>query len=428
MRHSIFIATFTSILLLALPVAAETAPPRTYIIGVSPNLAKSDRDEVLKQLLLLALEKASTGDSITVYDALNLQLSGRLTIPNGKQYDGNPRARVQKMKAELTLLKEFFSRESPHAVNGEGEMRVPQFLELVGSQLRLNADEITVILIGSAFYRDTREPAFNISDGFYPSDGHIVADQKRSIYGTANRRDILKNVAVHYCYLHENFATDEFRNQIGRFWTLFVSQQGGVLPSFAADLPLTTQRALQVKREPFMQAAIDSNDLKIQMHRSGLRTDRSWIENDMTPKETTPPPATVGKLKIGIRWTSDVDIDLYVRPRPGAVELYYGKNRSADGVHNKDFESSPANSKGFETVDCYSDVDLKNVQAAVNFYSGTSPGGANGIIRVLFNDKLYESTFRIAASSGNRGEAPSQRERSDYWQTIDLLQIVGLKR
>lgn len=177
-----------------------------------------------------------------------------------------------------------------------------------------------------------------------------------------------------------------------------------------------------------MQAAIDSNDLKIQMHKIGIRTDRSWIENDTTPKETTPPPATVGKLKIGIRWTSDVDIDLYVRPRAGAVELYYGRNRSSDGVHNKEFESSPANSKGFETVECYSDVDLKNVEAAVNFYSGTSPGGVKGIIRVLFNDKLYESPFRIMASSGNRGDAASRRGGSDYWQTIDLLQIVGLRK
>ena len=427
MKHSLFITTFTALLFSLSPAPAMDSP-RTYVIGVSPNLVKSDRDEVLRQLLFLALERASTGDTITVYDAFNLQPATRLTIPNGKQYEGNARARAQKMKAEMGALKEFFTREVPHPANEAGELRAPQFLELLGSQLRLNSDEITVILIGSAFYRDAREPAFNISDGFYPSDGHIVADQKTSIYGTANKRDALKNVAVHYCYLHENFASDELRNRVGRFWTLFVSQQGGVLASFAADLPLTTERALKTTRQPFMQAAIDANDLKIQMHKIGMRTDRSWIENDTTPKETTPPPVTVGKLKVGIRWASDVDIDLYVRPRAGAVELYYGRNRSSDGVHNKEFESSPTNSKGFETVECYSDVDLKNVEAAVNFYSGTSPGGVTGIIRVLFNDKLYESPFRIIASSGNRGDATSRRGGSDYWQTIDLLQIVGLRK
>ena len=200
------------------------------------------------------------------------------------------------------------------------------------------------------------------------------------------------------------------------------------MPSFAADLPLTIERALQTTRQSFMQVAIDSNDLKIQMHRIGMRTDRSWIENDTAPKETTPPTATVGKLKIGIRWTSDVDIDLYVRPRPGATELYYGRNRSDDGVLDKDFVSSPRDSKGYETVEFFSNVDLDEVVATVNFYSGTSASGVTGIVRVNFNDKMYDGEFRIPAARGNKGGEISHREKSKYWQVLDLRQIVGLRK
>jgi outer membrane protein OmpA-like peptidoglycan-associated protein len=145
---------------------------------------------------------------------------------------------------------------------------------------------------------DKDEPAFNMQDGFYPSDGHILAGKKGSIYGTAEKKDALKDVAIHFCYLHESFTNDDQRNQIGRFWTLFIGQQDGVLASFAADLSLVFDRAAQNSRQPFMNAMIDKKDSKIEMHkivRRELPTQTEMIKTEAAPANTpitpTPQPA-----------------------------------------------------------------------------------------------------------------------------------------
>jgi hypothetical protein len=425
MRTLLFVALLSSIVGFSSIAPAEVST-RTYIIGVSPKLPKADRDEVLKQIILFLLQGTSSGDNVHIYDALNLQPITLVAIPNGTQYDGNPRARLQKIKAEIATLQKFFTHGPAPTTPEEGDIRAPQFLELVGSHLRQDSNKTTVVLIGSGLYRDSREPAFDISDGFYPSDGHITADQKGSIYGTADKREVLKGVTVHYSYLHENFTSDELRNRVARFWTLFVQQQEGILASFAADPGLVLDRSRQPVAQPFMQVAIDSSDQKLQMHRIKVRSDKFWIENDAPPRETAPPPVTKGKLKVGIRWKANVDIDLYIRPRRGATELYYGRNRSADGILDKDFNSSPRDSKGYETVEFFSDVDLNQVTAAVNFYSGESKNGITGEVRVNFDGEIYQGEFQIPAEHGNKGRETDQRFHSRYWQVLDLPKIVGI--
>lgn len=420
----IFIATTFATL------APAYAQQRQYVIGVSPYLIKDDREKVYQRVGAFILEGADNGDVVDLYDAVALKPIARITIPD---VPNNPRARVTRLKGELLAWKNFCKEEPAHQPEQAATIQLPQFLALVSSHVKRMDSPLTVVLIGSPFYIDKDEPAFNTTDGFFPSDGHLLTDLKGSVFGVAEKRGLLKDVTVHFAYLHEAFITDDQRNSISRFWTLFIGEQGGSLASFAADLSLIVDRARGNVRQPFMKAEINKSDSKIQMHRI-IRRERaaesatSWIENDAAPVAAPAPAVTSGKLKVGIRWTPDVDLDLYVCPRPGAVELYYKKNRSADGIHVKDFLTSPSKSNGYETVEFSSDVDIRQVTAAVNFYSGACPGGVTGTVRIMFNDKLYQGDFKIGATKGNSGGDSSSRDKSPFWQVLDIPKIVGLNR
>jgi hypothetical protein len=138
--------------------------------------------------------------------------------------------------------------------------------------------------------------------------------------------------------------------------------------------------------------------------------------------------AKVENCRIGIRWPGQRDLDLYVRPYPSADELYYQHNRSRDGIHVKDWLTSPdVDNNGFETVELHGSVDLSKLTLGVNFYAGApSPGGVDGTVRIETGGKVFEAPFHVSAPDGNRGadRSPSARARSAYWIVLDPLAIT----
>ncbi|HEX8076339.1 MAG TPA: hypothetical protein VF511_00880, partial [Chthoniobacterales bacterium] len=162
--------------------------------------------------------------------------------------------------------------------------------------------------------------------------------------------------------------------------------------------------------------------------RIGRRIKTDWIERVAVPKSSQPPSNSKGKVKIGIRWNSGVDLDLYVRPAPGAAELYYGRSRTREGALNKDYISNAASTRGYETVEFDEEVDVNNLLAFVNFYSGEVGSAVDAIVRVEFNGEFYEAHFTISATRGNKGEDYEGRQNSSYWCMLDIPQVVGLRK
>jgi hypothetical protein len=161
-----------------------------------------------------------------------------------------------------------------------------------------------------------------------------------------------------------------------------------------------------------------------------LRVGRSVEVTDWLTRDTLadPSPAAptkmVGPMKIGIRWKHDIDLDLYATPRPDAETLFFEHVRSPEGYYFKDHRSSPG--REYEFIEFETPVDVRQVEAMVNFYKGRCPGGPHGEVRIEFEGRIYSGTFAIEAETGNLGRSSASQE--NYWVRIpvqELLKISG---
>jgi hypothetical protein len=69
-------------------------------------------------------------------------------------------------------------------------------------------------------------------------------------------------------------------------------------------------------------------------------------------------------------------------------------------------------------------VDIRQVEAFVNFYKGSCPRGPHGEVRIEFDGRIYAAPFTIAAAEGNRGRAGAAQQ--DFWTRIPVQQILKL--
>jgi len=85
-------------------------------------------------------------------------------------------------------------------------------------------------MLGSPLYLDDKEPAFSMVNGYFPSDGHLLATPDRSVFGVQERRQSLAGVAVLWGYFGDPWVSGIHEQRIARFWCLFLNEQGRALP------------------------------------------------------------------------------------------------------------------------------------------------------------------------------------------------------
>jgi len=462
----------TLILILGLTLAPAVGWSAPYIVGLSPYYSPSDREAVLKQLLLFVLEGASPGDEITIYDALHLQPVTKVVLPAETLLARNARARAQRLKGEIAALQHFLAAEPPHLPEMAGVIDAPAFLALAGAQLRKPEEPARILLFASPFYMDPENPSWNMNEA-YPSDGCVAASQQDSVFGTANKPHALAGVTVHYGYLRECFVNDAHRERLQRFWSLFVRSQQGVLVTFAPDLGLAFQRGRGNVQAPCLDAQLDAGDAKIEMRRVLPRAIPVWLGATnqaplpavappstpsaparvapevpapvlQTPAQTLPqaapvPPAATNqvqaatfpvsaaadKVGIGIMWTAaGVDCDLYVKPGPNAKELYYRNTTTKEGRYFHDYRNRN-DQLDYEYLELKAPVDLRQVSAWVNYYAGNA-AQVHGQVVVFHQGQRYVGEFALGASRGNEGGEARNRLKSSYWVQLDLIKIAGL--
>src|SRR5262249_46099902 len=156
-----------------------------------------------------------------------------------------------------------------------------------------------------------------------------------------------------------------------RFWTLYLEQRDGQLANFSGDLPTAVQAFREdggAARPATKRWAINNDQTKIEM----LRITRDvpttdWLTGDLSSTALPPAPTTmVGPMRIGIRWSKNIDLDLYVTPHRGAETLFFQHPQSPEGYYYKDHRSSPG--REYEFVEFINPVDARQVEAFVNFY------------------------------------------------------------
>lgn len=426
-------------LVTAVSLAAPSATAVSYAIGLSPRYNAADAPGVLKHVLLFVLEDAAPGDDILVYDALHQQPVTRFTIPEGRLFQNNARARVQRLASSISKLRSFLEGEASGGL--PGVIDLPQFLDLAGPQLRAPGEALRVIVVASPLYLNPQAPSFNMDDAF-PSDAHLKASQSDSVFGTALRRQGLSGVTVHYACLEEGcFVNDYHRERVGRFWALFIARQQGTLATFAPDLSLAFRRAAQGVGQAVIAAQLDAADTKIQMLPVHRRPAPRWLA---PTNEVSEPPAqpeapgpeletlhrtelpvqtTQGQIGIGIMWSVPVDCDLWVKAHPAAGDLFFRNRTTPEGRYFHDYRSANEG-VDYEYVEL-KPTDLGEVKAWVNLYEGSAPA-ISGVVVVRLEGRTYRGEFRIEATRGNGARDRERRDQSRYWTELDLLRIVGL--
>jgi hypothetical protein len=410
--------------------AANDSSPR-YVIGLSPFLDSKVKDEVYRQIVRFLLEDMPLKSSLWICDAYYLQTIARIDVPEVRAFH-SAKTRANQFKDQIRKLKEFLATEperlgAPVPVPPQA-VRLPQFTDFVGANLRDPHDGVVVVVLGSPLYVDAKEPHFSMLDGYFPSDGHLMASREESLFGLKGRTNALRDMIVHFGWFGDPWVSEVHQDRIQRFWTLYLQQQGAQLATFCGDLPTVFKLAAvgpAGNETANPRPAIDPAQSKIEM----LRITRDvgladWITRDVLPRiEHEPPAHTVGSMKIGIRWKGDIDLDLYSRPTETAEPLFFEHMRSPEGYYFKDHRSSP--DREYEFIEFEKPVDVGQAEAKINFYEGSAPDGTSGEIRIEFDGKIYSGQFSLEADHGNQGR--TGRSQNRFWTHVDIPALLKLR-
>lgn len=387
--------------LLSLAFICFCAPvqARDLVIALSPHQSPQQAKTQIMTLLQF-LTTLEAGDRAVILNGASIQTIGTFNIPTDKSYS-QPKARLLANKSVVAAMLEFAAQAT-----GDGEaVNVPQILDHVAQRFSPSTP-MDVLVLASPLFDDPKEPAFSMKAGLLPSDGHILARRADTPFGTKGNEQSLANIRVHWGFSGEDvFLSDHHRHLVKRFWTLYLRAQGGALSSFTADKSTVFERVRSAATLPSDSEVLDSSS-KLEMMRLRTQQQTSSIYERPISREALRPQmiAAAQNLQIGISWDCALcDVDLHARASAGAAIIFYGNNETSDGIHIKDFLSSPQSIHGYETIEFKKNVDLRQVNIAVNFYHGTAQQGIRGEIRIATDGKTYAAPFIIAATSGNQG-------------------------
>src|SRR6266850_8342476 len=427
-RRAAFIFGLLSICLSVMATPNSTPAPQPYIIGISPYLDKAVKDDVYRSLIRLLVEDLPLNSTLTVYDAFELKTIAQVTLPNARVFN-SPKTRANQFAGAIRELKLFLAQEHAKPADShlgfQDAIRLPQFLDFLAENLPATNHQPALLLIGSPLYQDAREPGFSMVDGYFPSDGHLQASREQSIFGLTANAATTPSLAIHWLYFRDPWVSDLHKEKVTRFWTLYLERRGALLAAFTSDLPT----ALQSFQQNALGATaasknwtVDTTQNKIEMLRVSRNVEiADWLTRG-TLSDESPPTTLVGPMKIGIRWKHNIDLDLYATPRHGAETLCFEHVRSPEGYYYKDHRSSPG--REYEFIEFESSVDVREVEAFINFYKGSCPGGARGEVRIEFDGRIYGLPFFIPAEQGNLGRSGASQQ--EFWTPIPIQKALKI--
>lgn len=410
------------------PTTASTRPPVKLIVGLSPFFDRSVKDDVYRRIVTMLVQDLPVGSSFTAYDAYHLTTIVHLEIPTARAFQ-NERTRVNQFQEPIRRLQQFLAREEnppgTSASNAPNAVRFPQFVRLLAEQPPRSNHFTAVIILGHPLYLDAKEPSFSMRDGYFPSDGHLTATRQQSVYGQLEPTNVLAGITVHFGYFGDPWISELHQERIRRFWSLYLQQQGGNMGTFSSDLTAVF-RGIDPNTNPVRQPvyALDAKQTELTMLRMTRTVEQTdWITRNAMSTEAPPSPKTrIGPMKIGIRWKGNIDLDLYSRSRGDAETLSFHHPRSPDGYYDKDHRASPEHD--YEFIEFEQPVDIREVEASVNYYAGDSSTPPSGEVRIEYENHIYSGNFQLAALHGNQGRGGEAQK--EYWTRLDIPRILRL--
>src|SRR5262245_41967305 len=104
MRYFLFIFLACSVAVGETPKPVQH--PRTFVIGLSPYLDASVKDEVYRNIVRLVVEGLPLDSKLVIFDAFNLKSVTQLNLPNARAFD-SPKTRANQFAPAIRELKAF---------------------------------------------------------------------------------------------------------------------------------------------------------------------------------------------------------------------------------------------------------------------------------------------------------------------------------
>lgn len=424
--------------LLAATVLTTTAHavPHHVVIVVGPNIPAALHASINGRLEAV-MSSGEPGTQVTVFSGDSYQTLSSVTLTDSRAFLQRERNTAAIRAAVLAV------RQS---TNTESVLLAPRVLDEISRQIRpVNG---SILLIGDAYPCNGQEGLCLSTN--WPADGQLL--RPSSFFSTTERRHQLEQTTVHWLTTDPNRSSGEFhRRNMERFYSLFLSMQGGSLVSYTPNVTAAFQSAFSDRREPFQQVTLNTGDTNCLFHWVGERpiepetvihridlfvTNKvtrivtNWVEE--VRRAPSPWPAVPhGKTGFGVLWTTPVgesravDIDLHVPVPKDGVELSWKHTNSPSGRYYRDIQKSEPNPSP-DWKNSWEYVELDGLQLPEAIYLNRYAGSAavTGEVRIEHNGRVQVIAFVMPSASGNRGAAPDRRERAPQWLRIELRSVL----
>jgi hypothetical protein len=213
------------------------APAASWDIVLPPNMP--DSDALKAEIWDFFLHGLAPGERLTLYDGMDGRVMLRIAIPNDRRFE-EERVRTKTFGREtaqlsraIDALSEPASAAAPYSIDFPG-------LAYEYAQTRTTS-ESQLLVVTSGMHLSDLEPSFSFRlvgpDLFLPTDAHIEAPLSESPYGTRGLETALDGVVVHVCLKSDGSRlTTHQRDEMRRFWSLYVRWLGGELATFTESL------------------------------------------------------------------------------------------------------------------------------------------------------------------------------------------------
>ena len=215
----------------------QPASAETWEVVVPPNMPRSA--ELKAELWDFFLRGMAPCDALTLHDGLFPRELARVEIPDDPRFDAQ-RTRTKGLARETATLAR---RIDALGAGDSGEFRYriafPEFVFAYANSR--TGGESHMLVITSGMHHAPLEPEFSIRHRggklVLPNDAHIEAPLSESPYGTRDRGEAMIGVVAHFCLMAgDDGMTTHQKDELRRFWSLYVSNLGGEMATFTESL------------------------------------------------------------------------------------------------------------------------------------------------------------------------------------------------
>lgn len=224
------LSLFLAVCLLAIPcLGAEK-----MAVVLTPGWPNEAADRIVAEIVNWLLQRSKPGDALLVFDADELKVLSEITVPGG-----TPRTRATALAGSMESIRAVLGRRPPTPGTPESaQARISSAVDELAQRLGGKEPWSMVLAANPLFHsKFPAEQAYSMAGYLTPNDAQITCSRTEGLFGTRERKDILKGCVVYWITPSNDWmvSTDHERNHVMRFWRLWFLELGAGLWGFSSD-------------------------------------------------------------------------------------------------------------------------------------------------------------------------------------------------